>query len=249
MKKNKANNKDYSEALPFAMGEKSRQKKARQIHHLISAHLKKNTKKLILLDYGASIGTIADYMSKYYKHVVGVDVDVNAIKKAKTTFKKKNLNFKVTTDERIPYKDDSFDIVIANQVYNCVENQKLMFDEIYRILKPGGICFLGARNRFVIIESQYKLPLLTFLPSRLADYYVRIMGKGNSFMGNKYLSHQGIKKLCHKFIIHDYTIAVLRNPEKFGFDGLVKYKPISKLLPQSLILPFMPNYIFLLEKN
>lgn len=249
MKQKTVNNTDYSKALPFAVGEKSRQTKARQIKRLIEVHLGANTKNLSLLDYGSSIGTITNYLATYYKRVVGVDVDVNAITKAKSTYKKSNLTFKVIHDERVPYKDKTFDVVVANQVYNCVDNQKLMFSEIYRVLKPGGICFLGARNRLVLVESQYKLPLLTFLPPRLADYYVRIMGKGDAYLGNKYLSHREIMQLCRKFKVHDYTLAVLRDPKKYGFYGLAKYAKISKFLPHSLMLPLMPNYLFVLEKE
>lgn len=241
---------DYSVRVPFATGEESREEKAKQIFTILSHYYsKKELKKMTVLDYGSSLGIIANYFSKYCKKVVGIDVDRAAITLSKKKYKKKNLIFKITKDERIPYKDESFDIVINNQVYNCVQDQSLMFDEIYRILKPGGICFLGARNKICLIESQYKLPFLSLLPKRLGDMYVQLSRKDTSFVGHKYKTYWGIKKLTSKFRLHDYTVRVLRNPKQLGFFKYQKFELIARLLPLKLLLFVMPNYLLILEKE
>ena len=39
---------------------------------------------------------------------------------------------------KLSFKENSFDIVICTHVYEHVPNSKKLFDEIYRVLKPGG---------------------------------------------------------------------------------------------------------------
>ena len=50
-------------------------------------------------------------------------------------------------------------------------------DTIYKLLKPGGICYFVAGNRYKIIEPKFKLPFLSFLPNKLSKLYIRIAKK------------------------------------------------------------------------
>lgn len=43
------------------------------------------------------------------------------------------------TTEHIPYCDDTFDVVHARSVIEHVADVEAAFDEIYRVLKPGGV--------------------------------------------------------------------------------------------------------------
>jgi len=47
--------------------------------------------------------------------------------------------------------DNSYDIILCNGMYEYIDNIPLMIQEIYRILKPGGIALFG----FVGIEYKY----------------------------------------------------------------------------------------------
>lgn len=50
----------------------------------------------------------------------------------------KNLAFTNAFAERLPIPAESVDVVISNGVINLCPDKNLVFDEIYRILKPGG---------------------------------------------------------------------------------------------------------------
>src|SRR5262249_53093384 len=39
---------------------------------------------------------------------------------------------------RLPYEDNTFDLVISDQVFEHVQDQVRVFEELHRITKPGG---------------------------------------------------------------------------------------------------------------
>ena len=51
-------------------------------------------------------------------------------------------------DGRIPYEDGAFDLIFADYVLEHVENPKLCFMEVYRVLKPGGYFFFRTPNLY-----------------------------------------------------------------------------------------------------
>jgi len=244
---NRKKGKEYSRALPEILDVHGRMRIARQIYSVLKMHLK-DTKGLRCLDFGCSSGVISSYLSDYFESMDAVDVDEEAIVVAKRTYKKKNLKFYSIQGEETKFKDNYFDVVICNQVYNFVDSSPKLVKEIHRVLKPGGICFFSARNKYAFFEPQYNLPFLSWLPESIALKYMKLFGKGDIFFGKRYLSYWGLLKLVNAFKIHDYTTKVLKAPGEYGFTKLEKYAPITRLIPRFL-LPIVPNYIWILEKE
>jgi glycosyltransferase involved in cell wall biosynthesis/ubiquinone/menaquinone biosynthesis C-methylase UbiE len=237
----------YSKSLPSIKDTKTRTKKAKQIVDVLKSHLG-SLSGLICLDVGCSTGVISNYLAKYFKEVKAVDIDEDAISYAGKKYDHKNIKFFKMPGEKLDFKDNSFDVVIANQIYEFVKDPQSTFSEINRVLKKGGICFMGARNKLAVIEAQYNLPFLSWLPIRFADIVVRITGKGNKFIG-RYKTYSELKKLVSKFKIHDYTIKILRSPEKYGYEEIKRYAVVAKIIPLEYLLPILPNYIWILEKR
>ena len=226
----------YSLGVPKILDKEGRIKIANQIKSVLLIDLKKkNTKNLNLLDCGCSSGIIANFLAKDFKRVVGIDIDRYAIKKAKL-HQRSNLSFQVMDAEKMDFKDGIFDVVVCNQVYNFVNDPKKLIAEINRVLKNGGICFFGARNKLALIEPQYNKLFLSWFSRKLP-------------FGKNYLNYFQLKKLVSKFILRDYTLRILAEPSKYGFKALEKYSFLVKLLPEELVIPFIPNYIWILEKN
>jgi len=73
--------------------------------------------------------------------VIGVDMTPEMVEKATENAKKnkvENVEFRIGDIESLPLKDNSVDVVISNCVINLSTDKTRVFQEIYRVLKPGG---------------------------------------------------------------------------------------------------------------
>jgi SAM-dependent methyltransferase len=73
--------------------------------------------------------------------VIGVDMTVAMINKARKNAEKlgfNNVEFRLGDIEKMPVSDNLADVVISNCVLNLVPDKEKAFNEILRILKPGG---------------------------------------------------------------------------------------------------------------
>lgn len=73
--------------------------------------------------------------------VIGVDMTPEMIEKARGNAKKngvENVEFRLGEIECLPVRDNSVDVVISNCVINLSADKARVFQEIYRVLKPGG---------------------------------------------------------------------------------------------------------------
>lgn len=74
-------------------------------------------------------------------HVIGVDMTPAMLNRARESAKKNGydqVEFRQGEAENLPVEDTSVDVVISNCVINLTEDKGTAFQEIYRILKPGG---------------------------------------------------------------------------------------------------------------
>ena len=67
----------------------------------------------------------------------------------------------ITVDPYLPLASNYFDFVVMPANFQLIQNPKVMFEEINRVLKPGGTAFIGV-----------KLSLWSFLGWKQGRYYV-----------------------------------------------------------------------------
>lgn len=73
--------------------------------------------------------------------VIGLDFTEEMIAKANENNQKlgyKNVEFKLGEIEQMPFEDEMADVIVSNCVLNLVPDKQKAFEEIYRVLKPGG---------------------------------------------------------------------------------------------------------------
>jgi ubiquinone/menaquinone biosynthesis C-methylase UbiE len=73
--------------------------------------------------------------------VIGVDMTEEMVQKAKTTASKhgyENVEFRLGEIENLPVEDNSIDVIISNCVINLSTDKQKVFQEAYRVLRPGG---------------------------------------------------------------------------------------------------------------
>jgi len=73
--------------------------------------------------------------------VIGIDMTPEMIARARSNQEKlgiTNVEFRQAAIEDIPLKDNSVDVIISNCVINLSADKQKVFQEAFRILKPGG---------------------------------------------------------------------------------------------------------------
>jgi SAM-dependent methyltransferase len=74
-------------------------------------------------------------------HVVGVDMTPEMVRKARHLAAENgydNVEFRLGEIEALPVEDNSVDIIISNCVINLSPEKERVFQEAFRVLKPGG---------------------------------------------------------------------------------------------------------------
>ncbi len=107
------------------------------------AHIKEGD---VVVDLGSGAGIdvfLAANIVKDNGKVIGIDMTDKMLEKANDNAEKynyKNVEFRQgDIEKRIPFEDNSADVVISNCVINLTSKKVNTFKEIYRILKPKGI--------------------------------------------------------------------------------------------------------------
>lgn len=219
---------------------KSRKQKAQKIISVLKKF--KDLKKSTILDIGVGFGVITSELAKCCNKINGVDI----IDARKST---EGYQFKKVGDASLPFKNESFDIVVSNYVLEHVRDQKKHINEINRVLKKGGICYLSTPNKFWPVESHYKLPFLSMLPKKIARFYLKIFRKDVEEYDITHLSYSQILKLVsEKFIVKDFTFEIMKHPEEYHLEKDLAF--LSKVLSKFKFLKWiLPGYIFILKKK
>jgi arsenite methyltransferase len=74
-------------------------------------------------------------------HVVGVDMTPEMLAKSRATatlLGLHNVEFRDGFAEALPVDDESADVVISNGVFNLCADKRAAFNEVWRVLRPGG---------------------------------------------------------------------------------------------------------------
>ena len=97
-----------------------------------------------VLDLGSGAGTdslVAAQMVGAEGHVTGIDMTPAMLAKARAAAAEMgvaNVEFVEAEAERLPFPDESFDVVISNGVIDLVPDKDAVFSELFRVLAPGG---------------------------------------------------------------------------------------------------------------
>jgi arsenite methyltransferase len=97
-----------------------------------------------VIDLGSGAGNdcfIAHRETGATGRVIGIDFTPAMIEKARANAEKlgyNNVEFRQGDIEKMPVTANTADVIVSNCVLNLVPNKSGVFQEIYRVLKPGG---------------------------------------------------------------------------------------------------------------
>jgi 2-polyprenyl-3-methyl-5-hydroxy-6-metoxy-1,4-benzoquinol methylase len=111
------------------------------------------------------VGPRADVLPPTGCRVIGIDMDGDAIR----THPKLRLRI-IGTVEQIPVASGAVDLVTANMVIEHVENPPALFQEVARVLRPGGQFIVHTPNL-----SGYTTKLTRLIPGGLRPTIARLL--------------------------------------------------------------------------
>ena len=235
------------ERLPHAaLDRDSRLPKARKISRVVERSVPLHGARI--LDIGTGSGHIAASLAE----LAGEDGRVESVDIRDQRQVADGYGFTVVTRTTLPFDDSSFDVVVSNHVIEHVGwagDQLDHLREIERVLRPNGLCYLAVPSKWVVVEPHFRLPLLSWLPRRLRDPYVRRAGRGARY-DCELLTRRRVADLAlaASLSVEDATLPALRELERIEGAG-----PASRLVlraprrVQEAVVALSPTIVVLLR--
>ena len=170
---------------------------ARNISKFIS--LPKGSKVLdIGINNGEFNSLVFGHAPTYEHH--GIDFNDTGFEKIK-----KGYNIVLGTAERLPYKDNTFDLVVSFEVLEHLISPLLMLNEVNRILKPGG-CFVMSMPNAIGLGSV----LMTIWRNLLAIFNRFNYAKKAAEDANNHISEISIWRILANLTLCDFKICKVK---------------------------------------
>lgn len=235
---------EYSEIQSKMFDEEGRRRKGAKMANILSHFLGTNDLSgKRLLDVGSSSGIATSEFARAGATTFGVDIDNGGTRNAQKNFGDV-ASFLLGDSELLPFRDNEFDLIVCNHIYEHVVDDVKLLAELRRIVKPAGAMYLGLGNRLGIMEPHHKLPFLSWLPHGLADRYAQAAGTGDAYH-ERFRTWPGLKKLCAGLHVHDYTASAIAHSELLA-PGESIPRAVAKS-PEAAIralYPLVPTYLW-----
>ena len=107
-----------------------------------------------VLDAGCGAGYGSAELADSAESVIGLDVSPDAVGFARENYRLPNLSFEQGSCTEIPHPDSSFDLVVAFEVIEHLENWREFLREARRVLAPTGQFIVSTPNKLYYTESR-----------------------------------------------------------------------------------------------
>ena len=144
-----------------------------------------------LLDCGCGTAPMLSLLHGKYpnKHYTGIDLTPKMIEAAKAK-KMNNVEFVVGDCENVPFKSESFDVIICCQSFHHYPNVQDFFNSVYRVLRPNG--------RLILRDMTMSLAAVRWFCNHIEMPLAHLFGKGDVRIYGK----KDVQKLCSKVGLH-----------------------------------------------
>jgi len=107
-----------------------------------------------VLDAGCGAGYGSAELARMATHVTGIDVAAEAIEYARANYAAENIVFEEASATQLPYPDAAFDLVVAFEMIEHLEDWRGFLREARRVLAPSGQLIVSTPNRLYYTESR-----------------------------------------------------------------------------------------------
>jgi ubiquinone biosynthesis O-methyltransferase len=179
-----------------------------------------------VLDLGCGYGfRTMGIAKKGADHIIGIDEDNTRIREGQLFAEQQHINnieFTVMDAERTEFDDESFDIVIADEMIHHVKNLPGLIKEMQRILKKDGITIISDHNRQSILSELVRT--LYFGRERERVFTAQEI--------RHHLTNAQFKDIRHKHIIMTlpfHNLPSLLMQMNYAIESIIEWTPILQL--------------------
>lgn len=157
-------------------------------HLIFYDFMSKYVNSKIVLDDGCGTGYGAFFLtSSNPTKIIGLDRSLEAVSYANKNYRKPELSYIVGDGTKLPFENQTFDVITSSQVIEHVPEYKAYLNEAFRVLKEPGLLLLGTPNKQTFnpngppMPFHYKEFLVNDITSVLHDYFedVSVLGQYN----------------------------------------------------------------------
>ncbi len=138
-----------------------------------------------LLDLGCGLGSLLLEARRRGAEVVGLEPDAASLALSRHRLQRAGAAggcLLAAQGERLPLADGRLDIVTCCSVLEHVQDPLAVLREVARVLRPGGLLYLGVPNALGFVERHYKVVLPPRTPRPLARAWLALRGRDPSFL-------------------------------------------------------------------
>ena len=122
-----------------------------------------------ILDYGSGRGRSVAILRNMGFLAYGVEIDPLPFSNGFNYFNRNGYHpddflFLMKEDCKTLFKDDFFDIIFSEQVFEHVENMEIVLEELYRITKKGGAHVHTFPAKYHLVEQHLYMPIIHWVP-------------------------------------------------------------------------------------
>lgn len=170
---------------------------------------KQSYEDLVVLDVGCGGGFICEEFASRGAQVTGVDPSKPSLDEAARHAGQMGygIDYRNGSGEKLPFADNSFDLVSCCDVLEHVEDLAQTLNEISRVLKPGGIFFYDTINRTTLSWLIMIKLIQDFSPTRLVPRNTHVWRmfikpqELKTHLNNNHLANQDLVGLGPRFTL------------------------------------------------
>jgi SAM-dependent methyltransferase len=159
----------------------------KRLHFIVNSVQKLDNKAAKILDIGCGNGNISLALGALGFEVLGIDIDPKSIQLAASRNSFPNVSFQVLAADSIAM-EGAYDAIICSEVLEHLAEPELLSNNIYRILRPGGVLVATVPNGFGPRELLITRPMQFFNINGFNSLLIgcgfkRISFKNSDFLG------------------------------------------------------------------
>ncbi|WKZ30588.1 MAG: class I SAM-dependent methyltransferase [Candidatus Dojkabacteria bacterium] len=207
--------------------------------HCISRLLQKyapNQENKVIMDVGGAYGRLSPLYRDTFKHFVISDYSTIELRHAAKDLEKykEKMNLVAMNVYKVPFQNDTFDTLMSVRLIHHIASPEIMMEEMYRILKPGGI---------FILEAAHKQHILGFFKALFQGKLSEFFANDPHRVAHNPSESQGIKEGQESIMFSFTADHIVEVAKSTGFSlkevvacSFFRLPMVKKLFPTSLLL-------------